>query len=87
MLKHPNVNLSMYGFLVHSEANHSPPETSESAASRPSPHSNPEIAPGLCPHPNYLGSSPPGSTTKVLNGNSHLYALPKPHGKEVSNSF
>ncbi|XP_073115869.1 mitogen-activated protein kinase kinase kinase 5 isoform X2 [Elaeis guineensis] len=69
------------------EANHSPPETSESAASRPSPHSNPEIAPGLCPHPNYLGSSPPGSTTKVLNGNSHLYALPKPHGKEVSNSF
>ncbi|XP_008792685.1 mitogen-activated protein kinase kinase kinase 5 [Phoenix dactylifera] len=63
------------------------PETSESAASRPSPHSNPEIVPGLSPNSNYMGSSPPGSTTKVLNGNFHLYALPKPHGKEFSNSF
>ncbi|KAG1368579.1 mitogen-activated protein kinase kinase kinase 5 [Cocos nucifera] len=69
------------------QTNQSHPETSESAASRPSPHSNPEIAPGLSPHPNYLGSSPPGSTTRVLNGNFHPYALPKPHGKEVLNSF
>ncbi|XP_008792633.2 mitogen-activated protein kinase kinase kinase 5-like isoform X2 [Phoenix dactylifera] len=79
-----NANRSSNG-----EASHSCPETSESAASRPSPYSNSEIAPCFSAHPNYIGPSLPGSTTKILNGiqlaagNFQLYTLPKPHGKEV----
>ncbi|KAG1347922.1 mitogen-activated protein kinase kinase kinase 5 [Cocos nucifera] len=71
------------------EASHSCPETSESAASRPSPCSNSEIAPCFSPYPNYIGPSLPGCTTKVLNGtqlaggNFQPHTLPKPHGKEV----
>ncbi|OAY84622.1 Mitogen-activated protein kinase kinase kinase YODA [Ananas comosus] len=63
------------------ETNHSYPETSESASSRPSPRSNPEFPRSLSPpHRNQLAST---TAMHLGNGNFHPCALPKPYEKEV----
>ncbi|XP_072951384.1 mitogen-activated protein kinase kinase kinase 5-like [Typha angustifolia] len=73
------------------ESSQSNPESSESASSRPSYRSNPEVPNLSPPHPNYVASSPAGSARStsngmhLANGTFHPCALPKPHGKEVLN--
>ncbi|XP_072955684.1 mitogen-activated protein kinase kinase kinase 5-like isoform X1 [Typha angustifolia] len=78
---------SMYG-----ETSRSYPETTESAAMRPSSRSNPEFSPSLSPrHANHIISSTSSFGTDIPNdrhladGNFHPCALPKTHGKEGSN--
>jgi len=77
-------------FLFNSEATHSPPETSESAASRISTHFMPEGVPNLFAQANHTSPSPSGSSNisnglSLASGNRQPYALPKPNGKEVLN--